>query len=147
MPSGAVVADKPAPDGLLVRMSAASHPGYDRLVLEFGGDKPPAHELRWVDEVRHDPTDRPVPLRGKHFLLIVCDGGTLDTTRVENDPSEARRYAGPDRIAADLALLKEVAIAGDFEAVLSFGAGLDRKVEPRVQILSSPARIVIDFHG
>jgi len=138
-------APEPAPAGLLVEMRAASHPGYDRLVLEFGGEKAPPHQMRFVDEVRQDPSDMLVPLRGTRFLLIVFDGATLDTTRWEMDAGKSRRYTGPDRISPDLALLKQVAIAGDFEAVLSFGVGLSRDVKLDVQVLSAPARLVIDF--
>lgn len=137
----------PAPAGLLVEMRAASHPGYDRLVIEFGGDRPPPHRIHADDEVRHDPTDRLISLQGKHFQVVVCDGATLDTARWESDPAKARRYTGPERITPDLPLLKEVVIAGDFEAVLSFGVGLAGPARVDVQELSSPARLVIDFRG
>jgi len=143
----AAPAREPAPAGLFVEMRAASHPGYDRLVFEFGGDKPPPHKVRTVDEVRQDPTDKLIPLQGKRFLVVVFDGGTLDTARWELDPAKARRYTGPDRITPDLALLKEVVIAGDFEAVLSFGVGLSGEANLEVQELSSPARLVIDLRG
>ena len=128
-------------------MSAASHPGYDRLVFEFGGDEPPPHRIQTVNEVRQDPTDNLIPLRGKRFLVVVFDGGTLDTTRWESDPRKARRYTGPERITPDLSLLKEVVISGDFEAVLSFGVGLSGQTRMQVRELSAPARLVIDFRG
>src|SRR5262249_31038083 len=51
-------------------------------------------------------------------------GGRLDTAPVEPDPAKARRYTGPTRLAPGYPLLKELAGAGDFEAVLSFGLGL-----------------------
>lgn len=145
-PSEAVPRE-PAPAGLLVEVRAASHPGYDRLVFEFGGDKPPAHRIQTVDEVRQDPTDKLIPLRGKLFKVVVFDGAVLDTAQWESDPAKTRRYTGPDRLTPDLPLLKEVAIAGDFEAVLSFGVGLAGPVKLDVQELSSPARLVIDFRG
>jgi hypothetical protein len=138
---------EPAPAGLLVEVRAASHPGFDRLVFEFGGDKPPPHRIRAVDEVRQDPTDKLIPLRGKRFYVVVFDGGMLNTAARESDPAKARRYSGPQRITPELALLKEVAVAGDFEAVLSFGVGLSGPVKVDTQELSSPARLVIDFRG
>jgi len=140
-------AQDPAPAGLFVEMRAASHPGYDRLVFEFGGDKLPPHRIDAVNEVRNDPTDKLIPLQGKRFLVVVFDGATLDTARWELDPGKARRYTGPERITPDLALLKEVAVAGDFEAVLSFGIGLSGETKLEVHELSSPARLVIDFPG
>jgi len=135
----------PAPAGLFVEMRAASHPGYDRLVFEFGGDKPPSHRIEPVDEVRHDPTDKLIPLQGKRFVRVVFDGAVLDTAQWESDPAKSRRYTGPDRITPGLPLVKEVAIAGSFEAVLSFGVGLSGQAEMKVEVLSSPARLVIDF--
>jgi hypothetical protein len=137
----------PAPAGLLVEMRAASHPGFERLVFEFGGEKPPPYRIQAVDEVRQDPTDKLISLRGKRFFVVVFDGGTLDTAPRESDPAKARRYTGPERITPDLPLLREVAIAGDFEAVLSFGVGLSGPARTDVQVLSSPARLVIDFRG
>jgi hypothetical protein len=65
---------------------------------------------------------------------------------VGKDPAKARRYTGPERITPDLPLLKEVVIAGNFEAVLSFGVGLAGPARVEVRELSSPARLVIDFH-
>jgi hypothetical protein len=146
VPAAPSPAREPAPAGLLVEMRAASHPGYDRLVFEFGGDKPPPHKTQVVSEVRHDPSDKLIPLQGKRFLYVVFDPARLDTTPVDG-PDKARRYTGPDRITPDLSLLKEVAIAGDFEAVLSFGVGLSGETTFEVQELTSPARLVIDFRS
>jgi hypothetical protein len=147
-PSAASVqASDPAPAGLFVEMRAASHPGFERLVFEFGGDKAPPHRIRAVTEVREDPSDKLIPLQGKRFLVVVFDGATLDTMLWESDPGKARRYTGPKRITPDLPLLKEVAVAGNFEAVLSFGVGLSGQATMDVQELTSPARLVIDLRG
>ena len=92
-----------------------------------------------------DPSDRVLPLRGTAFLHVALEPATLDTTAREADPADARRYAGPTRVTPGLPLLKEVAVAGDFEGVLSFGVGLARPAGLRVQTLTAPARVVIDF--
>lgn len=133
------------PGGLLLAVRAASHPGYDRLVFEFGGTVAPTVRIRYVDEVRADPSDRVIPLLGSAFLEVALDGGTLDTAPRESDPSKAQRYDGPTRLTPNLTLLKEVAVAGDFEGVLLFGVGLARPAGYRVETLTSPARVVIDF--
>ncbi len=86
--------------------------------------------MAYVDEVRADPSDRLVPLAGHAFLRVVFDPA---------------RYAGRSRVTPNLPLLKEVAAAGQFEAVLSFGVGLDRVAATRVLTLTGPARLVIDF--
>jgi hypothetical protein len=42
-------------------------------------------------------------------------------------------------------VVAEVAVAGDFEAVLSFGIGLNRPATFRVHTLTRPSRVVIDL--
>ena len=69
-------------------------------------------------------------------------GGTLDTTPQVTDPTNARSYAGPRRIRPDLDVVEEIAAAGDFEGVLTFGVGIDERAPFRVLRLSGPGRIV-----
>jgi hypothetical protein len=135
----------PAPAGLLQDIRAARHAGYDRLVFEFGGSTPPAHRIRYVGAVHADPSDRPVPLLGRAFLQVTVQDATLDTAPREPDPSKARRYTGPRRITPRLPLLREVAVAGDFEGVVTFGVGLDHPAGITISTLTTPARLVIDF--
>jgi hypothetical protein len=40
--------------------------------------------------------------------------------------------------------VEEIAAAGDFEGVLSFGIGIDERTPFRVLRLSGPGRIVVD---
>ena len=133
----------PTRAGLLRVIRSGRHVGYDRIVFEFTG-RPPAYEVRYVDQVRQDPSDRPVELQGTAFLSVVMRGGTLDTTSQVDDPAEAQSYKGPRRLQPDLSAVQEIAVAGDFEGVLSFGVGLDHRAAFRVLRLSDPARIVID---
>jgi hypothetical protein len=97
-----------------------------------------------VAEVTEDASGRPVPLEGEAFLLVVMPGGTLDTTPQVSDPSDAKKYEGPRRISPELANVQEIAAAGDFEAVLTFGIGLEHRDLFRVLRLSNPSRIVVD---
>ena len=133
----------PARASLLRVIRTGRHPGYDRVVFEFVGPAP-AYQVQYVAEVRHDPSGRPVSLEGDAFLLVVMPGGTLDTTPQVSDPSEARSYRGPRRISPELQNVREIAAAGDFEAVLSFGIGVAHRDQFRVLRLSDPARIVVD---
>ena len=55
---------------------------------------PPAYDVKYVDQVRQDPSDRPVELQGTAFLSVVMQGGTLDTTLQVDDPAEAQSYKG-----------------------------------------------------
>ena len=70
------------------------HIGYERIVFEITG-RPPAYEVRYVDQVRQDPSDRPVELQGTAFLSVVMQGGTLYTTSVVDDPAEAQLDHAP----------------------------------------------------
>jgi hypothetical protein len=133
----------PARAELLRVIRSDRHVGYDRIVFEFTGT-PPAYDVRYVDQVRQDPSDRLVQLQGTAFLSVVMPGATLDTTSQVDDPAEAQSYKGPRRLQPDLSAVQEIAVASDFEGVLSFGVGLDHRAAFRVLRLGDPARIVID---
>ena len=79
----------PSPASLLRLIRAGRHAGYERVVFEFAGP-PPAYLVSYVSGVREDPSDRPVPLEGDAFLLVVMHGATLDTTPQVTDPTKAR---------------------------------------------------------
>ena len=50
----------------------------------------------------------------------------------------------PRRFSTGLTAVKEVVQAGDFEAVVTYGIGVDRKRPIKVSTLSNPSRLVID---
>jgi hypothetical protein len=131
-------------DGLLQAMRTGHHAGFDRVVLEFCGSQVPPHRLAYVDEVRRDPSDRPLPLRGRAFVRLVVRGGTTTTAPIAAHPATAPRYHGPARLTPHYPLLADVAIAGDFERVLSFGIGLRQPAGLHVTVLSAPPRLVVD---
>ncbi len=118
--------------GTFQEVRAARHPDHDRLVFQFSGPTAPqTHIDGYLDRVTEDPSDRPVPLAGHAFLRVVFTGARFET--------------GPRRITPGLPLLKDVAFAGDFEAVLSWGVGLDRPAGVTVLTLSDPARVAVDL--
>jgi hypothetical protein len=132
--------------GLLRAVRVGHHATYDRVVFEFCGKSVPQHNVGYVvGKVHMDASDLIVPLRGRAFVRVVFQGGTIDTARYAPDPDTAPRYSGPLRLTPTYALLKELAFAGDFEAVLSFGIGVDHVVGLHVQTLASPPRLVVDF--
>jgi len=132
-----------APNGLLQAINTTGFADHDQLVFEFGGTKASPRRIEFVGEVREDPSYKLVPLAGTAFLEVVFDG-TLDTAPRESDPGEAQRYEGPKRVAPGLPVIKEVAVSGDFEFVLSFGVGLSRPACVTAKTSSGPARLVID---
>ena len=124
------------PPTTLVAIRAAHHPGYDRLVFEFRGRLPVQRSVRYVSQVIGDPSGRVVSVAGNAKLLVRFVAlGHNSRGQVTYGPLR-RTYALPEVI--------QVANAGDFEAVLSFGVGVAKREPFHVFTLSSPSRVVID---
>jgi hypothetical protein len=134
-----VTRDNPIPPvPLLVGIRAAAHPqqGYDRIVFDFSGPLP-GYRIRYVDEVREDPSDRLVVMPGRRYLLIVFD------------LAQAHTEAGESTIATrsatfDFLMLRAYVLTGDFEGYVSVALGLDDVVGFRVGDLARPNRIYVD---
>jgi hypothetical protein len=120
----------------LVDVRTGRHPGFDRVVFEFRGGLPD-HRIAYVDQLVEDGSGRPVSVAGAADLQVVFQGA--DAHRGDGTPSVARR-----RFSPGLAAVKEVAQVGDFEAVVTYGIGLDRRRPITVSTLSGPSRLVID---
>jgi hypothetical protein len=131
--------------GVLVAIRTQKHGDHDSVEFEFGGAQPPPERHRYETEIRFDPSDQPVPLQGKAFLRVVFDGAALDNLAYENDPAKQEKYSGPTRVAPGLPVVKELAVAGNFENVLSFGIGLDRQVRVTVENGGDPARVTVNL--
>jgi len=117
-----------------IRSAAHSSEGYDRIVIDFQGTLP-GYEIRYVDEVRGDPSDLPVNVSGRRFLQIV-----FRPAQAHTDSGEAT--VTPRAKTLKYPMLKAYAITGDFEAVLTIAIGLDDVVGFRVGEL--PGRIYLD---
>ena len=50
----------------LAEVRVGGHATFDRVVFEFGGDRP-GHDVRYVDEVVQDGSGLPIPLDGGAF--------------------------------------------------------------------------------
>jgi hypothetical protein len=120
----------------LVDVRAGRHPGFDRVVFEFQGAVP-EHHVRYVDQLVEDGSGRPVSVAGAADLQVVFQGANAH----EDDGTPT---VSPRRFSPGLSAVKEVAQIGDFEAVVSYGIGLDRRRPLTVSTLSGPSRLVID---
>ena len=120
----------------LVDVRAGGHTGYDRVVFEFRGPVP-EHRIGYVDQLVEDGSGNPVSVAGAADLEVVFQGANAH----EEDGSPT---VSPRRFSPGLTAVKEVAQLGDFEAMVSYGIGLDRRRPIEVSILSSPSRLVID---
>jgi hypothetical protein len=140
-----VAAADDGPSGLLAAIRTQHFADHDRVVFQFHGRRAPDPVARYADAITADPSDRPVPLLGRAFVHLAFHGGRLSTAPVESDPQKVRRYPGPTRLTPRYALLQELAVAGDFEAVLSFGLGLSAVSGLSVSTPANSASVDLDI--
>jgi len=124
----------------LTDVRVAHQPGYDRIVFEFaapagGTARVPAYALsrQASPNFVKDPSGQPVTLLGSYGLRVVFQ-----------QASGAGTYSKSRDIIASLPVVQEVEQLSDFEAVLSWGAGLSRESCIRTLELANPTRLVID---
>ena len=120
----------------LTDVRAGGHTGFDRVVFEFRGAVP-THRVGYVDQLVQDGSGRPVAVAGAADLEVVFQGANAH--RQDGSPT-----ISPRRFSTGLPAVKEVAQIGDFEAVVTYGIGVDRKRPIKVSTLSNPSRLVID---
>jgi hypothetical protein len=97
----------------------------------------PEHHVRYVDQLVEDGSGAPVSVAGSADLEVVFQGANAHT-------AAGAPTVSPRRFSPGLTAVKEVAQIGDFEAVVSYGIGLDRRRPLTVSTLSGPSRLVID---
>jgi Putative peptidoglycan binding domain len=115
---------------------AGGHVTFDRVVFEFDGPRP-GRNVRYVDEVVQDGSGEAVALRGRAFLEVSLFPATAHT-------GAGHSTGVPLPSVAGLAALRDIAEAGDFEAVLTFGIGLAGRTPFAVRTFTAPSRIAID---
>src|SRR4030095_16792205 len=123
-PPAAVLARAAGPAGAqsaptLVDVRAGGHADTDRVVFEFEGDVP-THSIRYVDQLVEDGSGDPVSVAGAADLEVVFQGANAH--RENGSPTVSPRRSSPARPA-----VKEIARLGDFEAVVSYGIGVDQR--------------------
>jgi hypothetical protein len=131
--------------GEITDVRAGRHDCYDRLVIDLrGSTNAPATTVAYVGEVRQDPSDRPVGLRGGAFLQITVQSPDHTPDHVLTyDPTDRRELAD----VAGFRTFRQVAHAGSFEGVTTVGLGVRARLPFRVFTLSSGAhgsRVVVD---
>ena len=134
------------PGGILKALTVQHLADRDRVVFQFHGrGTTPAPRINYVDKVTEDPSDRPVSLLGTAFLTVVFQNARLNTAPIESDPNKIVRYDGPNRLTPKFPLLRELAVSGDFEAVLSFGLGLSHRAEIHTTAPAGEACLILDL--
>ncbi|MCA0331829.1 MAG: hypothetical protein LCI03_18290 [Actinobacteria bacterium] len=127
--------------GLLVGVRLASHPGYDRFVLEFDAVVP-GYRVEYTDgPVIEDPSGDTMTVAGDHVLTIRVEPSSRFDLIGRPD---TQLYDGPTRIASGGGAVREAVLVGDFEGVLRWVLGVDGEQPFVVTELSSPPRLVVD---
>jgi hypothetical protein len=133
---------KQPPDGPSAKLGAvraARHPGYDRVVFQFEGAEVPGYRIEYVREITLGETDdQYLTLQGGALIQATFQGTASDDYR----PST---QTVPDKFTPDLAQVKQIGLAEDWEGVVRLGIGLDHRAGFRVLELHEPARVVVDF--
>jgi hypothetical protein len=124
----------------LTAVRVAHQTGFDRIVFEFAPQAGatahiPAYTVSRQASAKFvkDPSGLAVTMRGSAGLRIVFHGA-----------SGATSYTGSRDQIVNLPVVQEVEQLGDFEAVLSWGAGMSQASCIRTLELSNPIRLVID---
>jgi hypothetical protein len=119
---------------------SARHDEFDRVVFDFGADRVPGYAIAYIDRpVRHCASGAVTPLRGDAWLQI----------RLE--PAAAHREDGTATIPAaarvqrvSFPTVKDLALTCDFEADVTWVAGVSSPTDYRVMELTRPNRLVVD---
>ncbi|WRZ56967.1 hypothetical protein OG534_11045 [Streptomyces sp. NBC_01294] len=123
---------------LVVNARWGGHATFDRIVIDLQGYVPTV-TVTPVSQLIYDGSGKPVPLAGKHFLEI-----RLNPAAAHNDAGESV-YKGPKLQKIYLSKLKGMALTGDYEGYVTFGAAFDTLPYYRAYTLHSPERFVVDI--
>ena len=127
----------------ILDVRVASHGDYDRIVFEFGprggAAGVPAYEIKAAARpIYKDPSGLPLTISGDPVFGITLRGGT----RMGIDGTTG--YTGTTDFKTGYKTLSEFAEGGDFEAIVTWYAGLSGASCVSATVLADPARLVID---
>ena len=124
----------------LTQVSAAHYYGYDQLVFQFRGGVPAKYSARYVSQVIRDASGLPVNVAGSARLQVrFTPAAGHNAKGIVTYGATQRSYALPEII--------QVVNAGDFESVLSFGAGLAQKAPLHMYAQPRLGRVVLDVRA
>lgn len=132
-----VITRNPVNPAIVVTARAGRHSGFDRFVIEMRG-KAPGYRVRYVSTPRYDGSGARIPISGQAYLMIVL------TPANAHNGSGTSTYTGPRLRNVGLPTIKSFALAGDFEAHVSFALALRKKARFHVGELRNPRRIYVD---
>ena len=121
-------------------MRSARQETLDRVVFEFS-DQVPGYRVSYAEKPVRGTSGQEVPL-AENFVLEFH----MEQASGFNQDTGQPTYTGPKNVQpAGTRAVGELKQVEDFEAVLTWVAGLKAKVPFRVSTLTSPPRLVIDL--
>src|SRR3712207_4266755 len=121
----------------LVGVRAGRNKDFDRLVFDFEGPAP-GFRVQYVDQLIEDGTGDPIPLRGRAVVEIILQPATA------HRDDGTTTWTGPIPDVTGFAAFRQIADAGDFEGVLTWGIGVAARTGLRASTLSGPTRVAVD---
>lgn len=123
----------------ITEVRVAEHPGFDRVVFEFGGTGTPGWDVDFTTDPRREGSGEPIDILGESVIRVTINGaGYPDDVGV---PS----YDGPNPVAG-VGGVTQVVVEGPFEGQsVSFIGVNANDPNVRVSALSSPTRLVLDI--
>jgi len=132
-PAAARPGDHRAALPVLTSVKARHVGNVDRVVFAFTGGVPATVHPEWVDTLVHDGSGLPVRVAGAKVLSVVMTGAQAHDQGGSTVPGRTA-FALPNVITA--------VGAGDFEGVVTFGLGVQKKTTFHASIQSH--RVVVD---
>jgi hypothetical protein len=136
-----------APTRLLTDVRVGVHDCYERVTFEFKpqpgeADGPVGWKAAYEPApITEDGSGRPVRVKGAAFLVLRFSATGADLSQEAAPPT----YTGPTSLeAAGSTRIQQVRRIGDFEGVLTWVIGLDRKRPFHVTTEGGPARVIFD---
>jgi hypothetical protein len=119
-------------------LRSGTHPGYDRLTVEFQNGPPVNVDLRIQTGTTftNSPRGDQVTLAGSNGILVVIQGADLHTS-----------YSGPTDLKTGYTALVEVRQVEDFEGTVQLALGVSGAACYRAFFLANPVRLVIDVQA
>jgi len=137
-----------APTRLLTDVRVGAHGCFDRVTFELKprkgeSDGPVAWKAAYQPPpITEDGSGKRVQVKGNAFLVVTMSAAGADLT-AEGAPDT---YTGPTSMeAADATRITQVRRTGDFEAVLTWVIGLDKKRPFHVTTETGPMRVIVDI--
>jgi hypothetical protein len=115
------------------------HDGFDRVVLEVGGEGTPGWDVRYVDQASSQGKGDPVEVAGDAVLQV-----TLTGAGYPYDTGVEEYSAASPLSAADTDAVTEVVFDATFEGTTVAFVGTTARAPFRVYLLESPTRVVLE---